>query len=111
LLIWILSQLRLREPSYIAVIQRRLLQPFLLGLSLFLFVLRSLDKFPSRLCKTVGLRSSDREGSEGVSVMAPSAAVTKFLTDWACAASDEAHIALEDESYNSPDFSVVVKVL
>jgi hypothetical protein len=30
-----------------------------------------------------GLRSSDKEVSEGASVMAPSAAVTKFLTDWA----------------------------
>jgi hypothetical protein len=58
-----------------------------------------------------GLRSSDKEVSEGVSVMAPSAVVTKFLTDWAGAASDEARILLEDESYGSPDNSVVVKVL
>jgi hypothetical protein len=58
-----------------------------------------------------GLRSSDREGSEGVSVMAPSAAVTKFLTNWAGAVFDKARIALEDESYNSPDSSVVVEVL
>jgi hypothetical protein len=58
-----------------------------------------------------GLRSSNKEGSEGVSVMAPSAAVTKFLTDWAGAASDEARILLEDESYGSPDNSVVVEVL
>jgi hypothetical protein len=28
-----------------------------------------------------GLRSSDKEVSEGVHIMAPSAAVTKFLTD------------------------------
>jgi hypothetical protein len=58
-----------------------------------------------------GLRSSDKEVSEGVSVMAPSAAVTKFLTDWAGAASDEACVLLEDESYGSPDNSVVVEVL
>jgi hypothetical protein len=58
-----------------------------------------------------GLLSSDKEVSEGVSVMAPSAAVTKFLTDWAGAASDEARILLEDESYGSPDNSVVVEVL
>jgi hypothetical protein len=30
-----------------------------------------------------GLRSSDKEVFEGVCVMAPSAAVTKFLADWA----------------------------
>jgi hypothetical protein len=43
--------------------------------------------------------------------MASSAAITKFLTDWACAASDEACILLKDESYGSPDNSVVVEVL
>jgi hypothetical protein len=58
-----------------------------------------------------GLRSSDKEVSEGVLVMAPSAAFTKFLTDWAGAASDEARILLEDESFNSPDHSIVVEVL
>jgi hypothetical protein len=58
-----------------------------------------------------GLRSSDREVSEGVYAMAPSAAVTKFLTDWAGAVSGEARILLEDESFNSPDHSVVVEVL
>jgi hypothetical protein len=58
-----------------------------------------------------GLRSSNKEVSEGVFVMAPSAAVTKFLTDWAGAASDEARILLEDESYGSPDNCVVVRYL
>jgi hypothetical protein len=57
------------------------------------------------------LRSRDKEVFEGVSVMAPSTAVTKFLTDWAGAASDEARILLEDESYGNPDKSVVVEVL
>jgi hypothetical protein len=58
-----------------------------------------------------GLRSSDKEVSEGVSVMAPSAGVTKFLTDWAGAVSDEARILLKDEILNSPDHFVVVEVL
>jgi hypothetical protein len=58
-----------------------------------------------------GLRSSNKEVFEGVSIMALSAAVTKFLTDWAGAASDEARILLEDESYGSPDNFVVVEVL
>jgi sRNA-binding protein len=57
-----------------------------------------------------GSRSSDKEVSEGVSVMALSAAVTKFLTVWAGAAFDEARILLEDEGYGSPDNSVVVEV-
>jgi hypothetical protein len=42
--------------------------------------------------------------------MAPSAAVTKFLTDWAGVVSDGSH-CLEDESFNSPDSFVVVEVL
>jgi hypothetical protein len=58
-----------------------------------------------------GLRSKDKEIAEGVSVMALSAAVTNFLIDWAGAASDKARILLEDESYGSPDNSVVVEVL
>jgi hypothetical protein len=56
-----------------------------------------------------GLRS--RGDSEGASVMAPSVAVTKFLNEWAGAASDDARLALEDASFNSHDSSVVVEVL
>jgi hypothetical protein len=58
-----------------------------------------------------GLRSIDREDSEDVSIMAPSANVTKFLTYWAGAASDEACILLKDEKYGNTDNSVVVEVL
>jgi hypothetical protein len=87
----------LKRPSYIAVIRRRLLQPFMLGLSLFLFVLRSLDKFPSRLCKTVYVLVIERV----LKVFLLWLPLQLLLTDWAGAACDEARIALKDESYNS----------
>jgi hypothetical protein len=79
--------------------------------SVFVLVCSSITRQVSITPMGDGLRSSDKEVSEGVYVMAPSAAVTKFLTDWAGAASDEARILLEDESFNGPDHSIVVEVL
>jgi hypothetical protein len=67
--------------------------------SVFVPVCSSITRQVSITPMRDALRSSDKEVSEGVSVMAPSAAVTKFLTDWADAASDEARILLEDESF------------
>jgi hypothetical protein len=58
-----------------------------------------------------GLRSSNKEIFESVSVMVPSTAVTKSLIDWAGAASDEARIFLKDGTFNSPDHSIVFEVL
>jgi hypothetical protein len=69
--------------------------------SVFVLVCSSITRQVSITPMRDGLRSSDKEASEGVSIMAPSAAVTKFLTDWAGAASDEARILLEDESFNT----------
>ena len=77
--------------------------------SIFVPVCSSITREVSITPMREGLRS--RGDSEGASVMAPSAAVTKFLTDWAGAASDDARLALEDASFNSPDSSVVVEVL
>lgn len=48
---------------------------------------------------------------QSVEAMAPSAAVTAFLTEWASADSEDARIAVEDAHLASPDSAVVVEVL
>ena len=61
------------------------------------------------------LRSASVEASvrtqPASEAMAPSAAVTAFLTEWASADSEEARIAVEDAHLASPDSAVVVEIL
>ena len=61
------------------------------------------------------LRSASVEASvrtqPASEAMAPSAAVTAFLTEWASADSEDARIAVEDAHLASPDSTVVVEIL
>jgi hypothetical protein len=87
-----------KRPQLQCSASERALVAFSVG-SVFVLVCSSITRQVSITPMREGLRSSDKEVFEGVSFMAPSAAITNFLTNWVGAAYDEARILLEEESY------------
>ena len=65
---------------------------------------------PMQLRSGSEIEPSDRT-QQASEAMAPSAAVTAFLTEWASADSEDARIAVEDAHLASPDSAVVVEIL
>ena len=65
---------------------------------------------PMQLRSASRIEASDRT-QPASEAMAPSAAVTAFLTEWASADSEDDRIAVEDAHLSSPDSAVVVEIL